>query len=76
MYEGAEVETDINVLDRDIWPRTSLCEHDVPAEDVLVEDVPAEDVPAEDLSSTWTSPSRRPDRDVLGGDIMSAQGHP
>ncbi len=47
MYEGAEVETDINVLDGDICPRMSLCVHDV-----LVEDVPAEDVTVEDMMST------------------------
>ncbi len=28
LYEGAEVETDINVLDGDICPRTSPCGHD------------------------------------------------
>ena len=44
VYEGAEVETDIKLLDRDGYARTSLCGLDVPAEDVNVEGVPAEDV--------------------------------
>ena len=44
-YEGAEVETDINVLDRDICLRTSICGHDVPAEDIIIEEDPAEDAP-------------------------------
>ena len=45
-YEWAEVDTDINVLNGDICPRTSQCGHDVLDEDVLTEDVPAEDVPS------------------------------
>ena len=66
MYDGAEVETDINVLDGDICPRTSLCGHDVPSvEDmmstqglyVLVEDVLGGDVLGKQ-SSSGTFPSR------------------
>ena len=52
IYEGAEVETDINVLDGEICPRTSLCGHVAPTKDILVEDVSAEDIPVEDMMST------------------------
>ncbi len=43
--------------------RTSLCGHDVPAKDVLIEDVLDGDFLGRDVL-------------VLGGDIMSTQGHP
>ena len=62
-YEGAEVETDINVLDGDICLRTSLCGHNV-----LAEDVPAKDVPVEDMMSTQILY-------VLAEDVMSLCGH-
>ncbi len=83
-YEGAEVETDTNVLNEDVRARTSPCGHDV-----LVEDVPAEDVdgdvlnyvPNKDLMSGTSSTGRSllgtsssghnvPVRDVLVGDVL------
>ena len=83
LYEGAEVETDINVLEGDICPRTSLCGHDVPAEDVHAEDVPVEDVPFEDMMSTpglYVFAEDIPIEDILprtscpSADIMSSMG--
>ena len=44
LYEGAEVETDTNVLNEDVRARTSPCGHDVLGRDVLDGDVLAGDV--------------------------------
>ena len=44
VYEGAEVETDTNVLNEDVRARTSLNGHHVLAGDVLGRDVHVGDV--------------------------------
>ncbi len=84
VYEGAEVETDINVPVEDISLRTSLCGPDFPTEDVLVKEVSAEDIPIEDMMSTqglYALAEDVPSEDLLGGnvlgkDMLAQQGHP